>query len=101
MRTFLVEAAQLVAGQDGAAQRLRSGHRPRHDGTCRGCGDASRTHWPCVLITIADLADTVAQNRGEHMADPPKPDPKPGKHEDDRDGKGVPNPDKWKDPNKK
>ncbi len=24
----------------------------------------------------------------------------PGKHEDDRDGKGVPQPDRWKDPNK-
>lgn len=36
------------------------------------------------------------------MSDPKKPDePKPGKHEDDRDGKGTPNPDKWKDPNKK
>lgn len=28
-------------------------------------------------------------------------DEKPGRHEDDRNGNGVPQPDKWKDPNKK
>jgi hypothetical protein len=35
------------------------------------------------------------------MSDPKKEPPKPGKHEDDRDGKGTPQPDRWKDPNKK
>ena len=34
------------------------------------------------------------------MTDPQKP-ADPGRHEDDRDGSGVPDPEKWKDPNKK
>lgn len=95
----LDEAALLVAGQPGAAQRIRSRHRRRMDTSCSGCGDHVRTGWPCVLIAIAHLSDTIHRERGD-MADPKKPE-EPGKHEDDRDGRGVPQPDKWKDPNKK
>lgn len=97
---FLHDAAMLVAGQRGATQRIQLLHQPRKDGSCRGCGVRSRTRWPCVLIIIAELSDTLDNRERGSMTDPKKPDG-PGKHEDDRDGKGVPRPDKWKDPNKK
>lgn len=96
---FLHEAATLVARQRGAVRRLRSRHQPRWDGSCAGCGDRSRTRWPCVLITIADLSATIYNTERGFMGSAKTDDP--GKHEDDRDGKGVPQPDKWKDPNKK
>ena len=97
---FLHEAATLVAGQRGAAQRLLSQHRPRSNGSCRGCGDSPRTRWPCVLVAIAELSVTIHGRRQDVMSDPKKEPPKPGRHEDDRDGKGTPQPDRWKDPNK-
>lgn len=56
---FLHEAAMLVAGQHGATHRLLARHRPRADGSCRGCGDRSRTRWPCVLVAIAELSVTI------------------------------------------
>ena len=55
------EAALLVAGQMGAPERIRRLHRARDDGSCRGCGDVQRTRWPCVVVAIAALSDSLAR----------------------------------------
>jgi hypothetical protein len=56
-------AADFVAGQPGAAQRILDRHRRNPTGNCTGCLHAP-TPWPCTLATIARLA-----SRQDHSAD--------------------------------
>ena len=53
--TCIREAAQLVRGNVGEAERLLGAHRERPDGRCAGCG-SHLIHWPCVMVAIAQEA---------------------------------------------
>lgn len=55
----ITEAAELVRGSAGAADRLLARHRAGHDGRCIGCG-RSLEQWPCVLVAIAHRAQALA-----------------------------------------
>ena len=56
----IAEAARLVAGDSGAAQRMLTAHVAGPDGRCRGCGQRP-VSWPCVLVAIARQALRVAR----------------------------------------
>lgn len=55
----IAEAAKLVRGNEGAADRLLTRHRPGRDGRCAGCG-RSMQQWPCVLVAIAHRSRDLA-----------------------------------------
>ena len=55
------EAARLVGGNAGEAERLLRVHHERPDGRCSGCG-SHLIHWPCVMVAIAEEALTLPQS---------------------------------------
>lgn len=53
--TCIREAAQLIGGNVGEAERLLDVHQERPDGRCAGC-TSHLIHWPCVMVAIAEEA---------------------------------------------
>ncbi|WP_028936778.1 hypothetical protein [Pseudonocardia spinosispora] len=52
-------AAQLIANQPDGPDLLLAEHRRTSTGECAACSVYRPTDWPCVLVTIARLAQRI------------------------------------------